>query len=98
VKFQTFLSAEGILMEDVVVDQNLLAFEDALFCIHLQRQYSASNELDTFLQTYFQGDKSTEDPNSLKYVQALQVSIKQSLRLSYSPLLLRSEAETAKIN
>jgi hypothetical protein len=73
VKFQTFLCAEGILLEDVIVDQNLLAFEDALFCIHLQRQYSASNELETFLSTYLTGDKSNEDPNSLKYVQALQV-------------------------
>jgi hypothetical protein len=63
-------------MEEVVVDQSLLAFEDALFCIHLQRQYSASNELDTFLQTYFQGDKTSEDPNGLKYVQALQVGNK----------------------
>jgi hypothetical protein len=73
VKFQTFLCAEGILLEDVIVDQNLLAFEDALFCIHLQRQYSASNELETFLSSYLTGDKSNEDPNSLKYVQALQV-------------------------
>lgn len=60
-------------MEDVVVDQNVLAFEDALFCIHLQRQYSASNELETYLLTYLSGDKSSQDPNSIKYVQALQV-------------------------
>ena len=46
-----YLCAEGILVEDIVVDQKSSSFEDSLFCIYLQRQYSAARELDEFLRT-----------------------------------------------
>jgi hypothetical protein len=73
-KIDGFLCAEGILQEDIVIQDNLAAFEDTLFCIHLQRQYSASKELEVFMQTYDIGTKKTiEDPNTMKYLNALQV-------------------------
>jgi hypothetical protein len=47
-------------------------FDDNIFCVHLQRQYSAARELDGFLST-FQGDMSAEETtSSSKYKKALQ--------------------------
>jgi hypothetical protein len=46
-----YLCAEGILVEDIVVGEKSAAFEDSLFCIFLQRQYSAARELDEFMRT-----------------------------------------------
>ena len=43
------MCGEGILVEDVVVSDSLNLFEDSLFCIQLQRQYSAARELEEFL-------------------------------------------------
>lgn len=44
-----YMCGEGILVEDVVVSDSLNLFEDSLFCIQLQRQYSAARELEEFL-------------------------------------------------
>jgi hypothetical protein len=44
------LSAEGILSEDITVDDKVKVLDDCLFCIHLQRQYSAARELEDFLR------------------------------------------------
>lgn len=83
-KMNSFLCAEGILLEDVVVHDSVTTFEDALFCIHLQRQYSASKELEVYLQQYYHGDKTNDDPNSVKYVQALQRGRDSENRLNES--------------
>ena len=73
-RLNSFLCAEGILFEDIVVNDTLESFEDALFCIHLQRQYSASSELETFARTYNIDLSATiEDPSTAKYLHALQV-------------------------
>jgi len=48
VKLNSFLTAEGILMDDVYVSNNIQQFEGVLFQIHLQRQYSAAAELELF--------------------------------------------------
>ena len=75
-RLNSFLCAEGILFEDIVVNDTVESFEDALFCIHLQRQYSASSELETFAQTYHIDVSATiEDPNTAKYLNALQVCL-----------------------
>lgn len=72
-KLDKYLSAEGILLEDVSADNSLNAFENSVFCIHLQRQYSAARELEDF-QALYDIDSNSKDKNSAyKYLLALQV-------------------------
>lgn len=52
-----YLCAEGILVEDVIAEEFSTSFEDALFCIYLQRQYSAARELDEFLASGHSDEK-----------------------------------------
>eukprot|EP01031_Cornospumella_fuschlensis_P043163 gene43163-52757_t len=49
-KYQSFLSAEGILAEDLYVSQDMLFFEEHVFQLYVQRQYSATNELEDLLK------------------------------------------------
>ena len=49
-KSDAFMSAEGILLEDVYVTPTVTSLNDALFAIHLPRQYSAQRELDDYRQ------------------------------------------------
>lgn len=71
---QSYLSAEGILFDDVVVNDASQNFDDSLFCVHFQRQYSAARELDHFLNTYNIDDVNSVDENTIKYLKALEVS------------------------
>jgi hypothetical protein len=73
IKFDCHLSAEGILLEDLIVDESSKRFDDSIFCIHLQRQYSASRELEEFISTKHSMVKQTEDFSMAKYFQALKV-------------------------
>ncbi len=68
-RFESFLSAEGILSENLVLNASLSEFDDALFCVHLQRQYSASRELEEFYEQYGYDNK---DPSAVAYLQALE--------------------------
>lgn len=72
-RIEKYVCAEGILQEDVVARETLPSFEDALFCIHLQRQYSASRELEDFLTTYQIDINNIEDGSTSKFLQALKV-------------------------
>ncbi len=69
-----FLSVEGILVDDVYGSDLVPSIHDALFCIHLQRQYSASRELNAFLEQYGMDVQNITDESELKYLQALEVS------------------------
>lgn len=51
-KRHAYLSAEGILVEDVFLNPSSYGFEEHLFQIYVQRQYSATNELGDFLHEY----------------------------------------------
>ena len=75
VKNEEILCAEGILLEELTLTQKITAIDDFLFCIHLQRQYSASRELEEFLTINKYDEKSTvpKDPQIEKYYQALKV-------------------------
>ena len=73
-KVDCTLFAEGILLEDIAVHDALSSFEDALFCIHLQRQYSASLELQKCMKLHPDAN-CTDDVTISKYYHALQVSI-----------------------
>lgn len=74
-KHDGFLSAEGILLEDVVVNGSLATISDSTFCVHLQRQYSALTELNEFMNLYHFGDQGPPQENSstAKYLHALKV-------------------------
>ena len=67
------LSAEGIFLEDVSANNNTNLLDDTLFCVHLQRQYSAQRELQEFLLLNAPDKKGQSDPQSEKYYQALKV-------------------------
>jgi hypothetical protein len=69
------LSVEGILVDDVCGCEAISSVHDALFCVHLQRQYSASRELNAFLEQYGMDMKNIKDESELKYLQALEVRI-----------------------
>ena len=61
-----YLYAEGVLSEDVFVNDDLRRIDDMLFCIENQRQYSASKELEEFLKTH-----DPTDPALVKYYDVL---------------------------
>jgi hypothetical protein len=67
-KYLAYLSAEGILIEDVYMSPSISSFEEHLFQIYVQRQYSATNELDEFLEA---NDGGAKDPANASYLEAL---------------------------
>ena len=69
----SYLSAEGILLDDIYVSEDLSKFEDNLFQVHLQRQYSAAKEYDNFLREYQLDENSeVEEIHLKKYMEALK--------------------------
>ena len=68
------LCAEGIFKEDLTIGLDSERTDDSLFCIHLQRQYSAAREFEEFLKSNGTDIKNIKDPNKLKYYHALKVS------------------------
>ena len=73
-KLDHYLSADGILSEDAVASNSLSSFEDCLFSVQLQRQYSAAKELDVFMESLNGETDNKLDRNTLKYMHALKVS------------------------
>jgi len=69
VRFQAFMSGEGILAEDIMVTQKMSPFEDHLFQVCAQRQYSAKSEYSEFVEK--QGGKELKDEASKKHFAAL---------------------------
>ncbi len=68
------LSVEGILSEDLTGTKELISLQDSIFCVHLQRQYSASRDLNAFLENV--GDvRNIEDESAKKYLSALEVCV-----------------------
>jgi hypothetical protein len=76
VKADSYMYTEGILIEDLLAKQALSDFEDNLFCVHLQRQYSASKELEEYTEVnnLDAGVKIT-DKSTLKILNALKVRL-----------------------
>lgn len=70
--FNIFLGVEGILNEDVFGMEEISNIHDAIFCVHLQRQYSASRELHSFLQRHGNDPRSITDENEINYLKALE--------------------------
>jgi hypothetical protein len=67
-KHQSFLSSEGIMVEDILISNNHKYFEEHLFQIYVQRQYSATNELDEFSAL---NQSETQDQSSINHQEAL---------------------------
>eukprot|EP01040_Poterioochromonas_malhamensis_P001446 gene1446-1534_t len=84
IKHNGLLCAEGILLEDLIIEENIKVFDDSLFCIHLQRQYSAARELEEFLRTNKIDPKNISDANLTKYFQALKRGADNESRLNDS--------------
>jgi len=70
---QNYLSVEGILQEDVNGNCDADFLQDSIFCVHLQRQYSASRDFNAFLANYHMDPKNIVDEGARKYLQALEV-------------------------
>ncbi len=71
-KWAGMLSAEGILLPDIILNTNLSNLEDALFCVHLQRQYSASREYDDYMASIREDPNIAADPSNQKFITALE--------------------------
>lgn len=69
----SFLSVEGVLQYDIVSYEGSDNLLDCIFCVHLQRQYSASRDLSAFLANYGNDVKAIQDESAKKYLLALQV-------------------------
>ena len=67
------MSVEGILLEDVFGVDERNSLEDAIFCVHLQRQYSASRDLNAFLKHYDMDERKIEDEGAKRHLKALKV-------------------------
>eukprot|EP00605_Chrysophyceae_sp_TOSAG23-4_P001362 GSChrysophyteH1.ASY1.ANO1.1482.1 assembled CDS len=70
-KYNGMLSAEGILLPDLVLNTNLSTLDDALFSIHLQRQYSASREYEDCVKTSDEQGIDISDASNQKFLNAL---------------------------
>jgi hypothetical protein len=71
------LGVEGILMESLVGIDESFSLQDSIFCIHLQRQYSASRDLNAFFDHFkkLRNDtRNIEDESAKRYLKALQVN------------------------
>jgi len=64
----SYISAEGILSDDLYATET----GDNIFAVHLMRQYSASRELEDFLQQQRENPDLMNDISSQKYKAALQ--------------------------
>lgn len=67
------MTVEGILLDDIGGSKELDSLYDALFCVHLQRQYSAARELSAFLESKASESEENRDESEVKYLQALEV-------------------------
>jgi hypothetical protein len=83
------LSVEGILSEDLTGTKELISLQDSIFCVHLQRQYSASRDLNAFLENV--GDvRNIEDESAKKYLSALEVLLSFIFRISVHNMIIFS--------
>jgi len=77
------LSAEGILLPDIVLNTEIQNLDNALFCIHLQRQYSASREYEDYMASIKDDStNSTSDPQNQKFIHALEKGRDNETRLN----------------
>jgi hypothetical protein len=81
-KWNAWLGSEGILLDDLIVTEMQRELGDCIFSVHLQRQYSASRELESFLDTYHVSESGTLDEGKKQYLKALQKGRDNEIRLN----------------
>ena len=82
VRFQSYLSCEGILDDSIYIDPSTGSFEDHLFMVCAQRQYSANMEYEEFLEK----------------VSNVAVCLSFTLMYALFPLSLTTSSDFLKIN
>ncbi len=80
-KFECYLGAEGILSKDLYVSNALEEFDDCIYQIHSKRQYSASRELESFLETN-NIDEHEDNEHVKQYLKALKKGRDNEVRLN----------------
>ena len=68
-----YLSAAGILADYIYIQTELGLFDECIFMVELQRQYSASSELERYLSTFVVNPEDEQDDSTEKYIKALEV-------------------------
>jgi hypothetical protein len=99
-KFDGFMFADGILQESFCVEgaSQIHAFEEALFCVHYPRQYSAARELEEFNEANLAGDHDALDEEiTKKYSTALKV-ISESQTFLLTTLSQRGRDNENRLN
>ena len=81
-KWEAYLCSEGILLDDLVLSDLIEEFDDCIFAVHLQRQYSASRELESFLETYKVDSTTVLDDSMKQYLKALEKGRDNEIRLN----------------
>lgn len=82
-RYDGYLSAEGILSDEVYVDSRSSTIFSSLFCIHLQRQYSAHRDLEEFKHLHRNDTaEHLKDPSTAKFLQALQRGVNNEQQLN----------------
>lgn len=88
---QGYLSAEGVLVEDLYITPSIKVFEENLFQICCQRQYSAINELEDFSEKLHHPDEGSEHgeekaptPSVLAHLEALVKGKENEIALNKS--------------
>ena len=69
-KLHGMLCAEGIWVEQVILRGDITTLDDALYCVHLQRQYSAAREYEEFMAS--EHDEDPNDASLKRYKDALK--------------------------
>jgi hypothetical protein len=90
VKFDAFLGAEGILLSDLITTDSSADFDDCVFAVHLQRQYSAAKELETFMES--RPEDEPMDDGAKQYLNALSKGRSNEIKLNDNYM----EAEVGK--
>lgn len=73
VSLSSFLGVEGILVDDFGIIEESGDLWDSIYCVHLQRQYSAARELNAFLEKYKMDVSRIVDESEITYLRALEV-------------------------
>lgn len=73
-----YLSAAGILADYIYIQTDLALFDECIFMVELQRQYSASSELERYLSTFVVNSDGVQDDSTEKYIKALEVCVRKA--------------------
>ena len=92
-RFSSFLGAEGIIKPDATANFEG-DFDDNIFSVHLQRQYSAARELEAFMINYkIDENVGKLDEGTKQYLAALENGRNNEVALNNNYLQVKSGNE-----